>query len=179
MQLDCLYKKLDVLPSESILNYPLDSVEWDSWISSYDIHKESKSLPIVLTDSSKLDGVTRVLDGQSELKSLVLAECNKLEEYYSGTVKWAILLCIPPGKATKAHVDRSLLFKYTHRCHLPLKTSIDAKFVFGSTSTHLEQGSWYEVNNLTLHKVVNSGTENRIHLMVDILPNLGNTNETI
>lgn len=172
MLLDVNYKELTTAPAQELLDFDFTDFKWNSWIKEFPIHTDSLSMPIVLTDPSAIDNPTTISTEDTPIKNLVLAECAKLEQELNSTVKWAVLICLPAGKSTRKHADQSQLFHYTHRCHLPLVTNADAIMNINGTDNHFSQGHWYEMNNMVAYQAVNNGAEDRIHLMVDLLPNI-------
>jgi tetratricopeptide (TPR) repeat protein len=58
-----------------------------------------------------------------------------------------------------------------HRIHLPIVTNEDVVFHVGGEEINMHAGELWEINNGTVHGVENRGTEDRIHLIVDWMPN--------
>ena len=68
---------------------------------------------------------------------------------------------IPP------HVDQGETLSKSHRMHLPIITNEQNLFSVGDTEMHMKAGELWEINNRREHGVVNSGSEDRIHLIID------------
>lgn len=68
------------------------------------------------------------------------------------------------------HVDPGPYFRYYSRFHLPLKTNRGVEFLGppGTKAVHMEQGSLYELDNTSLHGVVNRYSTPRLHLIFDL-----------
>ena len=173
MLLDVDYKLLDVSPSNDLLNFDFSNFPWTTWVQNYKVHPEALSYQIALSNTKVTNSEVKIstdTDNQV-LIDLVLNESKKLEEYYNGKIIWAVLFCLQPGKSSLPHIDRSAAFEYTHRCFLPIKTNTDSKIVINGNSYHFESGNWYEMNNMVEHQTYNNGKEDRIHLLIDVLPN--------
>ncbi len=58
------------------------------------------------------------------------------------------------------------------RVHIPIQTTPSVTFVVGDVKMHMSSGSAYIFDNTYSHAVLNPSKEDRIHLVVDILPTL-------
>ena len=65
------------------------------------------------------------------------------------------------------HVDQGETLSKSHRMHLPIITNEQNLFSVGDTEVHMKPGELWEINNRREHGVVNGGSEDRIHLIVD------------
>ena len=65
------------------------------------------------------------------------------------------------------HVDQGETLSKSHRMHLPIITNQQNLFSVGDTEMHMKAGELWEINNRREHGVVNSGSEDRIHLIID------------
>ena len=89
----------------------------------------------------------------------------------------------------KYHNDEQVFRRYKDiiRCHIPLKTNSKSFFKIGYPIQapadgyniwkandliikHLEEGYIFYTNVNTLHSVVNKGTSERVHLVIDLRP---------
>ena len=77
---------------------------------------------------------------------------------------------LPPGAAIGRHRDDGILAAI-HRLHVPIVTNADVVFEIDDAPYTLAEGTMYELNNVAPHAVRNTGTQRRIHLLVDMLPN--------
>jgi aspartyl/asparaginyl beta-hydroxylase (cupin superfamily) len=57
------------------------------------------------------------------------------------------------------------------RCHIPLITNDDIKFTVGDHTMSLKQGECWEINNSKIHEVKNLSNYDRVHILIDIIPN--------
>ncbi len=104
----------------------------------------------------------------AELESLVN---DAISHYPVGGVITRIQLArLKPGAEIKPHVDQSQMLIAVHRLHLPLITNEHVTFTIDGSTTTMAAGKLYELNNRLRHSVVNNGTADRIHLIIDYLP---------
>lgn len=76
---------------------------------------------------------------------------------------------LPPGCVIAPHRDRNLL-TMMHRLHVPLVTDENVRFTIDRQVYLLTPGRLYDLNNVMVHAVQNSGSINRVHLLIDMLP---------
>lgn len=100
------------------------------------------------------------LDAMPRLSALISAlPCEKM---------CARLLKLSPSASIKQHVDAFFGFSYGKvRLHVPLVTTPTALMVFGERSVHWSPGRLWYGDFSTPHTVLNNGTADRIHLVVD------------
>ena len=79
-----------------------------------------------------------------------------------------MLARLSAGYGIDPHRDGAGSNLYTHKIHIPLFTNSGATFFVDGQSFHLEEGTAYEVNNLTTHGVRNDGKTDRIHLIFEV-----------
>jgi hypothetical protein len=95
---------------------------------------------------------------------------DKVESIYGGSVIRAEFINMLPSSRVRMHKDRSDILYVSRRFHIPIKTNKLVYFVSNDEKMNLEQGNIYELNNINYHGVYNNSLENRIHLIVDVLP---------
>lgn len=91
--------------------------------------------------------------------------------YPGGEIAVVQLTVLPAGEQIGSHVDTEI-WSEMHRLHVPLETSSQVTFTIGDEGSNyvLEQGKLYELDNTKVHSVVNGSEQDRIHLMIDVLP---------
>jgi Aspartyl/Asparaginyl beta-hydroxylase len=72
------------------------------------------------------------------------------------------------GQKIDLHVDGAGSNLRTHKIHVPLRTNPGALFLSGDEGIHLAAGRAWEVNNISSHGGINSGSEDRIHLIFEV-----------
>ena len=68
------------------------------------------------------------------------------------------------------HKDIGILTKI-HRLHIPIITSDNVHFYVKQNRYHLKTSHLYELNNAVVHSVYNQSDIERVHLLIDMLPN--------
>ena len=58
-------------------------------------------------------------------------------------------------------------YGYCHRIHIPVQTNSSVVFTIAGEDRHLKYGEIVEIDNLAEHSVVNNGSEDRIHVLID------------
>ena len=88
--------------------------------------------------------------------------------YKNFTLFRALFVVLPAGATIHPHTDNGESFHKTHRIHYALKTNKDVDFIVDGVKLPFMEHPCIEINNLALHSVVNNGTEDRVHLIVDV-----------
>jgi hypothetical protein len=94
-----------------------------------------------------------------------------LESLAQGKVIRSELINMVPNSRIKTHKDKGELLYVSRRFHVPIITNEKCIFTVEKESFYLKEGNIYELNNRKYHSVENSSDQNRIHLIVDVLPN--------
>lgn len=87
-----------------------------------------------------------------------------------GHLSKLMLSRLPAGAVIYPHVDADPCNAPCLRIHVPLQTALGAVFVAGARDHHLELGWAWEVNNRIQHAVRNDSQVDRLHLVLDLLP---------
>lgn len=95
---------------------------------------------------------------------------KNLEIIYSGKVGRATLVKLPPNKMVFPHYDEFVYPNLVHRIHIPIITNDSVFFNVDDVTKNLKIGQAWEVNNAKLHGCYNLGNTDRVHLMIDIIP---------
>ena len=96
---------------------------------------------------------------------------NILENYYSGNIIRCEIIKLLPFSEILRHTDGGPILHYSRRVHIPIVTHPEITFTVMSDTQHFKEGGWYEINNQMPHSVNNPTEIERIHLIIDILPN--------
>ena len=96
---------------------------------------------------------------------------EELEQRFNSKVARSMLTRLPAGKKIPPHPDSGHYLMSVHRCHIPIQTNPDVVFTVNQTTINMQVGQGYEINNSKWHYVSNNGTTDRVHLMIDLLPN--------
>lgn len=93
-----------------------------------------------------------------------------LENFYSGKIIRCEFIKLFANSEVLKHTDGGALLHYSRRVHIPLITSPEITFTVMSDTIHMQVGSWYEINNQMPHGVNNPSNLDRVHIIIDILP---------
>lgn len=96
---------------------------------------------------------------------------STLEDYYDGKVVRCEFIKLPARSKVLKHVDGKAMLHYSRRVHIPLVTADGVMFTVNNNSINMKKGIWYEINNQMPHSVDNPSDIDRIHLIIDTLPN--------
>lgn len=115
--------------------------------------------------------VPEARDGQRFADTALLARCPYFQEvlaHFRCPLNAVRLLRLHAGSAIAEHVDHALDFEEGEvRIHIPIVTSDGVRFILDGTRLVLAPGEcWYTNVNLP-HAVENTGTVDRIHLVLD------------
>jgi len=66
------------------------------------------------------------------------------------------------------HIDEGNYAKKHDRYHFVVTSNNQVSFTSGNESCHMKPGEIWWFNNQALHSVANEGTEDRIHIIVDV-----------
>jgi len=93
------------------------------------------------------------------------------DTYGHGSIHNVQFSYLPPLSTIKPHYDYGLHFSLSHRIHLPIKSNSQSIFSIGDQDFNFKCNQLVEINNKRTHSVVNnSETEERIHLIIDYIP---------
>ena len=93
-----------------------------------------------------------------------------LEKFHEGVASSAIIVKLMSEKDVLPHIDESEYLQSVRRNHLAIKTNNSVIFHVGEETKNIATGECWEINNSKTHYVENNGNEERIHLIVDIMP---------
>jgi tetratricopeptide (TPR) repeat protein len=138
----------------------------------FDVHRDTQALLMVhFEDFRYKTPEYRPLyaEFEDQLKPVV----DYVANYYrnNGFVVRLILAKLLAGGKIPQHTDAGYSLLNSHRIHLPIVTNDDVVFFVGGEEINMRTGELWEINNGTVHAVENRSNEDRIHLIVDWMPN--------
>lgn len=87
----------------------------------------------------------------------------------SDNIQFSLLL---PNSKILPHVDIGEAFEDSHRIHIVLKTNEETEFIVNDRAYKFTEGIVFELNNQLKHSVYNNSIEeDRVHLIIDYIPN--------
>jgi hypothetical protein len=84
----------------------------------------------------------------------------------------ARLMRLTPGSRIKEHMDLDLCAEEgAARLHIPIRTNEQVEFLLNGRPLKLEEGECWYLRLSDPHSVKNRGTEDRVHLVIDVVVN--------
>lgn len=160
---------------EEVLHY---DKEWDLDTSRQDNNLTHRNTKMYQLKYSSYDWIPGVEITVSDVNSFVSIEAQKefmnivddLEKRYNGKVIRAEVIKMMPNVNIRKHVDGGEFLKYARRCHVPINTNKHVYFTVLNNSINMKEGVAYEINNSLPHSVKNGSSQERDHLILDIMP---------
>ena len=159
------------------LREKIEQIPAARWLESerermFDVHRDTQALLLVHFEDFKYerpDYRELYTELQDELAPLV----DYVSRYYqdNGFVIRLLLAKLVAGGKIPQHTDAGYSLLNCHRVHLPIVTNDDVAFIVGGEEINMQVGELWEINNGTVHAVENRGEEDRIHLIIDWMPN--------
>lgn len=152
----------------------------DEWFENaerqtiYEVHKETNTIFVYDHDNSWSlgdDYDLKINQNQSAMSNLVSPIVDSLEKIHDGKVGKCVFIKLPPSKKVGKHRDSRDYLGAVRRHHIAITTNDNVLFFVNEESKNMKVGECWEINNNQLHSVENNGDTERIHLMIDILPN--------
>jgi hypothetical protein len=112
-----------------------------------------------------------VLNPESELWLEVSPIVRLLEEHHKGKVGRVMLPKLMATGNIGAHKDGGSYLNVVRRHHIPIITNDQVIFIVDGEQINMREGQVWEINNMKTHEVLNPSDQDRIHLMIDIIPN--------
>lgn len=174
MRFDNTHRNLGNVPYKDLLEFALTADEslWDSSIvrsELFEVHKKTKAIVFRFTpDATKLEFKTYPewkIAGEVLMKTI-----RAILKIQQGMIVRCMIAKLPPKSVIIAHTDESPVNHKCHRLHVPLINNDNCVFTVGHDIVDMTPGSLIEINNQITHGVVNNGDEDRLQLIVDILP---------
>jgi aspartyl/asparaginyl beta-hydroxylase (cupin superfamily) len=82
----------------------------------------------------------------------------------------AKLVLLPAGRRVYPHIDRGRYYQLHDRYHLVLRSSRGSWLKAGNEEVRMQEGELWWFDNRQIHEAHNDGTQDRIHLIFDLLP---------
>lgn len=155
---------------------------YDEWLidtsrqENYVVHENTFMYELLQFDYNWRPGQVAVPVKKNALTGPALVELvkiyNFLEAYVDGVVVHAEIISMNPKSRIRIHKDRGDMLYVARRFHAPLKTNSETFFIVDDETFYLSEGFLYELNNIKYHGVRNNSNEARIHLIIDVIPNI-------
>lgn len=97
---------------------------------------------------------------------------KRVAEDLDSTPGRAKIVSLPPGARVYPHIDRGEYYRLHARFHLVLRSNDGSMLKAGNETRRLRVGELWWFDNKQVHEAWNDGTENRVHLIFDLLPHV-------
>jgi len=147
---------------------------------TYEVHKQTQTIQLIMDEDGRHRDPTYHSSYQTYKELLEPVE-TFIRRQFEQTLKAKrlrkkhgrgyfirmILVKLLANGSIPRHVDQGETLAKSHRMHLSIITNEQNLFSVGDTEVHMQPGELWEINNRREHGVVNGGSEDRIHLIVD------------
>ncbi len=161
----------------------VEQIPAEQWLKSererlFAVHKDTQSLQLVHFEDYRYQR-PEYQSLYSDLENELLPVVDYIAHYYqnNGFVVRMILAKLLAGGKIPNHTDAGFSLLNCHRIHVPIITNDDVVFSVGGEEINMRTGELWEINNGTVHGVENRSGADRIHLIVDWMPNHENKSE--
>jgi hypothetical protein len=154
------------------------NTEWDIDAfrqNTFDVHKHTSTIKVTDFDLDwKCFGSYKyqpILENKN-LLGLLNPIFDYLKNLHNGEVGRSMLVKLPAGKNIDKHFDGGSYLSIAKRHHIPVITNDKVWFIIDGEKKHLDVGEIWEIDNTKEHEVQNLGDKDRVHLIVDIIPDV-------
>lgn len=155
----------------------IEAIPQAKWLESererrFDVHRDTQALLCIhFEDYKYTKPEVRELyhEFQDELKPLL----DFIAAFYqdNGFVVRLIFAKLLAGGKIPRHADGGFSLMNSHRIHIPIVTGDNNIFLVNGEQKNMQVGEMWEINNELPHMVENRSDKDRIHLIVDWIPN--------
>lgn len=100
-----------------------------------------------------------------------LHEILKKQGVEDGIVVKAMFAKLLPNQTIPPHIDNTFCLQIVHRHHWVISSDKSVTFTINGETRHWSNGNVFELNNILEHSVNNPSNNERIHFIMDIMPN--------
>ena len=139
---------------------------------TYEVHKQTQALLLIHDEDFRHYNPT-YHDLYSEFRKELKPIFDFISDHFGGDgyIVRALFARLKGHGRIDTHTDGLFSLLKCHRIHIPIVTNDQVVFTIGGESKVLGEGEMWEINNATLHAVDNNSDEDRIHLIIDWVPN--------
>lgn len=150
--------------------------QWEKDVSrqnKYKEHKDTKTymlqdVPISWTKGQDLLPVKKYdHDYEWDILSKIF---NSIKDKYPGVIARVMYINLPSGKSVPYHKDGGYYLFSVRRFHIPIITNDRVSYTVGDEKKFMREGECWEINNNNHHSVSNDGDNDRVHLVIDLIP---------
>ena len=113
----------------------------------------------------------KINNNNSKLWNLTKPVIDELESIHNGKIGKVMFVKLKAKNNIIKHWDSTEYLNVVRRHHIPIITNKNVYFYVDDGVLNMFEGECWEINNMKSHEVINDSNEDRIHLMIDIVPN--------
>ena len=176
------HKQDNVLEIAEILKQ-FDS-EWSDYTfrqNNYFVHRHTSTILVTEFDAIDWESETykqnsvlsfdyKPILNNKKLLDLVVPIFDYLRVIHNGEIAKSMFVKLRAGKNINEHSDAGLYLSMAKRHHIPIITNDEVWFYIDGHKKNLRQGEIWQIDNSKLHKVENPSNQDRVHLIVDVIP---------
>ena len=170
----------------------IDNIPWDQIVdprAKTSVFNTSKAIHVRIHRPPKDKPMPTTVDGWSVIVDTIdnpyeidkYPKVMQLVDWIYKTVNGVrlgrvMIIKVESGGEVSLHIDPLTYFEVHSRFHVPFKTNLDVIFHSGDKTVgeHMPYQTLCRLNNRAEHAMSNGGSEDRIHLLVDIETPSGN-----
>jgi tetratricopeptide (TPR) repeat protein len=138
----------------------------------FHVHRDTQSVTLVEFVAHRYEEPLE-LPIYEEFRELLRPIVEHIADFYqdNGFVVRILLAKLRAGCRIEEHVDSGYSLLAVHRVHVPIITNDATVFSVGGEKKQMRCGEFWEIDNSKTHAVENNSTEDRVHMIVDWMPN--------
>ncbi len=155
----------------------IEKIPAEKWLESererlFAVHKHTQSVLLVRFEDFK-HNKPEFEPLYFELEAALQPLIDYVADYYqnNGFTVRLLLAKLLAGGNIPHHTDAGFSLLNCHRVHIPLITNDEVIFSVGGEEKNMKPGEFWEINNGIDHAVENRSDQDRIHIIVDWMPN--------
>lgn len=167
--------KIDNIKKE-VLSYQEEWLQDESRQNTYLTHKDTETISLITSDYNWIAG--QPLNKYIKNKFISDKANNEIQDIYSqisrdydGEVVRCEIVKLRAGAKIRKHVDGGTMLHYSRRIHIPIITDPRVYFTVSNEKINMIESQGYEINNTLPHSVENNSPIDRVHIIIDIMPN--------
>lgn len=145
--------------------------KWISHFNTQGYTGDWKVIPLYAKGGDESNIFAHSVSDLQMLETPILKECHYLKEVidsFKCPILSARILRLGVGAEIKPHKDYQLGYEDGNfRLHIPIVTNSKVKFTLDNTVLKMLPGECWYTNVNYVHSVINSGTSDRVHLVID------------
>lgn len=166
--------EIDEIKKE-IIEYKNEWLADQSRQNTYLTHKDTETITLISSDYTWVPGkqINKVVNNllkSDEANNEINKIYQSLEKRYEGQIVRSEIVKLKSQTKIRKHVDGGAMLHYSRRCHIPIITNSLVYFTVNDNKINMAESQGYEINNTLPHSVENNSLHDRVHIIIDILP---------